>query len=244
MLNQLKVLRVVRVLRLVKVVRLLRASRLVSRWETRVAINYSAIALIRATLLVFIFLHWSACIWSAQLGFFGGGLDQTWLGVGRYCVREGDEDPEITYPEFPPAGSTLACIDALDTRRWVCRAPLPTYFGALYTVTSVGAVIATRGNSVEQFVAIMLMLAGGTVWAQVTGIFCGVLSTMNPHALDFRLTIDNLNSFMRASNFPNELQYARMKTSTPLSKHACYPRPSTHVCIPRVPQVSNARVFP
>ena len=51
-LGQVKVLRVVRVVRLVKLVRILRASSLVAKWETRVSINYAAVSLLRATLIV------------------------------------------------------------------------------------------------------------------------------------------------------------------------------------------------
>lgn len=80
---QVKVLRVIRVVRLVKVVRILRASRLVARWETRVSINYAALALLRATLVVLLFLHWSACVWSLQVGFFGGGMHATYGGETR-----------------------------------------------------------------------------------------------------------------------------------------------------------------
>ena len=42
-----KVFRIIRVLRLIKLVRLVRASRLISRWETKVSINYAALALVR-----------------------------------------------------------------------------------------------------------------------------------------------------------------------------------------------------
>jgi len=203
-LAQIKVLRVIRVVRLVKLIRLLRASSLVAKWETRVSINYAAISLLRATLIVLFFLHWSACLWGLQVGFFGGGMESTWLGAGGYCVRVGDELPEIAYPNTPPSGATTSCDE-----QWVCRAAAPTYLGSLYTVSSVSAVIATPGNTVEQAVAIGLMLAGGTVWAQVTGIFCGVLSTMNPGGTTFRITLDNLNGFMHAKRFPRELQWVK-----------------------------------
>ena len=162
-LGQIKVLRVIRVVRLVKLIRIFRSSSLVAKWETRVSINYAAVSLIRATLIVLFFLHWSACVWGLQVGFFGGGMESTWLGEGGYCVRVGEEQPQIDYPNSPPSGAATSCEEV-----WICRAAAPTYLGALYTVSSVSAIIATPGNTVEQFVSIVLMLAGGTVWAQVT----------------------------------------------------------------------------
>jgi hypothetical protein len=47
-----------------------------------------------------------------------------------------------------------------------------------------------------QVLAVVLMLAGGTVWAQVTGTFCSVMASMAPDVTEFRLTIDNLNKSM------------------------------------------------
>ena len=66
-LPQLKVLRTIRVLRLTKLLRLVRASRLLARWETKVAVNYAALALLRITLAVLLYLHWSACLWAVQV---------------------------------------------------------------------------------------------------------------------------------------------------------------------------------
>lgn len=132
---------------------------------------------------------------------------------------------EISYPNAPPFGVALSCDE-----QWVCRGASPTYIGALYTVSSVSAVIATRGNTVEQTVSILLMLAGGTVWAQVTGIFCGVLATMNPHGTAFRIALDDLNAFAHAKRFPKELQWC--------AKLACPPEPcppSLRAAVPRRP---------
>lgn len=38
---------------------------------------------------------------------------------------------------------------------------------ALYTCTSVSTVIATQGNTVEQCTAVVMMLVGTSLWAQV-----------------------------------------------------------------------------
>ena len=118
-LSQLKVLRTVRVLRLTKLLRLMRASRLLARWETKVAINYAMLSLVRITFAVLLYLHWSACIWAVQTS-FQGDLTTTWLSVRRYCVRVGDEDVGVDYPASPPVG-VGHCGE-----EWVCRSVLST----------------------------------------------------------------------------------------------------------------------
>ena len=161
-LSQFKALRVIRALRLIKLARLVRASRLIRRWETRLSINYAMLALLRLVLLVLLYLHWSACLWAASTLFESeGSLARTWLAIQEYCVVSGSEARGVLYPEPPPAG-IAACDEA-----WRCRRASEVYVGALYTVSSVSAVIASPGNTREQVLAVVLMLAGGTVWAQV-----------------------------------------------------------------------------
>ena len=65
--RDLRVLRVTRVLRLIKLVRLLRASRVFQRWETKIAINYSRLSLVKSLVTVTLLSHWFACIWGLQV---------------------------------------------------------------------------------------------------------------------------------------------------------------------------------
>ena len=51
-LSRFKLIRVMRVIRLVKLLRLLRASRMLARWETRVAVNYAVVSLSRSISLL------------------------------------------------------------------------------------------------------------------------------------------------------------------------------------------------
>ena len=81
------------------------------------------------------------------------------------------------------------------------------YIASLYVVSSVSTIIASPGNFVEQVTAILLMLAGGTLWAQVTGVFCRVVSESQPALAEFRRNLDNLNGFMRQRRLPSELQW-------------------------------------
>ena len=60
--RSLRVMRVMRVLRLIKLIRLLRASRLFRRWETKLAINYSRLHLVRSIFNVCYVSHFFACV--------------------------------------------------------------------------------------------------------------------------------------------------------------------------------------
>ena len=59
--GQLKVLRVIRLLRLAKLLRVVRASRMLKRWETKLALSYAVMSLIKFALLVTTLAHWIAC---------------------------------------------------------------------------------------------------------------------------------------------------------------------------------------
>ena len=84
-LRDLRVLRVMRVLRLIKLVRLLRASRLFQRWETKVAINYGRLSLVKSLVNVVLLSHWFACIWGLQVA-LKESREGTWVDSFEYCV--------------------------------------------------------------------------------------------------------------------------------------------------------------
>merc|ERR1711959_1964 len=62
-LQKMKFMKVVRLMRLLKLVRVFKASRVFKRWETRVAINYSKLALVKFIVLMLVSGHWMACFW-------------------------------------------------------------------------------------------------------------------------------------------------------------------------------------
>eukprot|EP00966_Prymnesium_polylepis_P203467 4713933-Prymnesium_polylepis.1 len=80
----LKLLRVLRGLRLIKLFRLVRASRILKRWETRIAINYAVLKLAQSIGFVLCTMHWVGCIWGLQTTFADSVLE-TWMGSYNYC---------------------------------------------------------------------------------------------------------------------------------------------------------------
>ena len=76
------------------------------------------------------------------------------------------------------------------------------------TITSIGYgdVAATAGNAVEIAIATVLMMAGSLLWAQVLASFVTILTSHNSEALEFRNTLDGLNSFMSREALPATLR--------------------------------------
>ena len=68
-----KLIRLTRLLKLLKLLRILRASRILSRFQTRYALTYTASEMAKYTLVIIVTLHWFACAWAALATF---SLDQ------------------------------------------------------------------------------------------------------------------------------------------------------------------------
>lgn len=204
-LSSLKVLRVIRVVRLIKLVRLLRASRMIRRWETRIAINYATLALVKALVSVILLGHWMACAWSMQAR-IQSDLSQTWLGRLGYCTPIVDDD-------------ATSAVEQL----WSCP-PLDIYVAALYfaaaTITSIGYgdITPTLSNTTEVFMAAVLMFSSCVVWAHLIGVFSSILANFSPERNAFRAEIDQLNRFIKAEAMPKELA-RRMREYLHQSKH-------------------------
>ena len=201
-LTKLKILRVLRVLRLVKLVRLARASRMLKRLEQRFAINYAYLSLSKAVVSVVVLAHWFACIWVLQAK-VQDDMSNTWIARLGYC----------TALAGPPGGDASYTCPVLES-----------YMSALYfatmSITSIGYgdITPTRTNWVEQFICVILQLIACIVWAQMIGVFAGVISSFNPDQNEFRATMDELNRFIVRENFEPELS-RRLRGYFHQSKH-------------------------
>ena len=120
--SQLKVLRIIRILRLIKLVRLVRSSRIMKRFESRMAINYGHLALVKCLVGLLIASHWYACIWGLIATFESDNFDNTWYTVFGYCYYKPPDTSTlgqecIAYGDSPPQ----KCLS--DERMYVCAGP-------------------------------------------------------------------------------------------------------------------------
>lgn len=219
-LAKLKILRVLRALRLIKLARLLRASRMLKRWETRVAVNYAYLSLVRSFAWVLLLSHWFACLWILQAK-LQDDVNRTWMVASTTC------DPADTMSVDP-------------TFVWECPA-LESYMAALYfasmTITSIGYgdITATKGNWIEQCFCIFLMFISDLAWIYVTGVFVSVITNADPERTKFHSIMDELNRFIAREKLDPDLARrirayfhraslsGHRSSNTSGSSHPCHP---------------------
>jgi len=214
--DDLKVLRMIRILRLVKLVRLVRSSRIMKRFESRMAVNYGHLALFKCLVGLLIASHWYACLWGLMTSFESESFDQTWYAAFGYCQFD-PPDGGLTeaYASANPGNSSAAALYAKQyssERNWTCVGPTEKYIAALYwaimTITSIGYgdIRAPDLNTWEQTWCLILMLLGGMIWGSVIATFCGVVANLDPAGTEFRTTMDNLNRFMALQGLPQDMK--------------------------------------
>ena len=207
----LRVLRILRAFRLLKLVRLLRASRILKRWETRIAIDYSSLEMCKCLMCLLLSSHWFGCVWTLQASLMTESVLDSWLGEKGYC-----EDFESAGGERTSGASSNASADdahvVLDCPvDRECRVDFPgvacypgttiwaaAVYWAVMTITSIGYgdLPATPYNAGEMWVCTTLMLLGGGIWGFVIGTFVSVIANLGPATREFRRNMDDLNSWM------------------------------------------------
>jgi len=212
-----KIFRIVRVARLIKLVRLVRSSRIMKRLESRMAINYGHLALVKCMVGLLIAGHWFACIWGLITTF--DSPSKTWYNNNGYCVFVPPADHanyEALAASSDPANASAAqevINSRLDDQEYYqCDSATERYVASLYwaimTITSIGYgdIAATPGNPYEQAICTVLMLLGGMIWGSVIATFCGVIASLDPKGNEFRKTMDDLNGFMAEQGLPNDMR--------------------------------------
>lgn len=179
--GRVKVLRVVRTLRLAKLVRLFRTSRVIERWETRLAIPYNLLTLIQLFVGIVYATHIFACILTLQTTFASRPL--SWIGAFGYC-------------------DALA-TNATTSAGVVCAGPWELYLQAFYW--ALGLVLSFTNEPLrglhesypnerrttdllhsEQVVVLVLHFMGALLWAYVTARLVDVIVNASPEVTRFR----------------------------------------------------------
>jgi len=239
-LTRFKFLRVVRCLRLVKLMRLLRASRMMSRWETRLSINYNMASMCKVLVGYLLVAHWSACALVLPTTFYDHPV-LSWLGHYGYCIAEtasggvpgapGEGYPyddcyrTINLARGLHADHTLV-EELLDdgTCQVRCEAPDRLFVAAFYFTLQMicgatGGPFDREGFDVwEQIIFAFLTAIGALVWGQVIGTVVSVVANANSDVTWFRSTMDELNQFMHLYSLPQETRM-RLREYFTQSRH-------------------------
>lgn len=80
-------------------------------------------------------------------------------------------------------------------------------------------------NFVEYLIFFLCIVCGSVLWAMVVGTICAVLSTGDPHLIQFKQNMDTLNYFLEDMNMPQELRMrAReyLRNTKEIGKRASY----------------------
>jgi len=84
-------------------------------------------------------------------------------------------------------------------------------YWAVVSLTSIGYGDIVPVNSVEYSLCVVMAAVGSSVWAYVIGGVCGILSSMDPHTVQFQQSMDDLNVMMHLNRLPGELR-RRLRT--------------------------------
>mmetsp|Transcript_49418 Transcript_49418/g.124457 ORF Transcript_49418/g.124457 Transcript_49418/m.124457 type:complete len:684 (-) Transcript_49418:116-2167(-) len=173
-------LHILRLLRLVRLLRLTRVKKLVHRFNLHFGFSYAFLALVKFSAIIIVCCHWMACLWG-HLGQMPS-RNVTWLTA----LRESKGGPDELYD-----------------------GPLQVYSLALYwaiiTLTSVGYGDITPQTVIEYWAATLCTSVMAGIWAYVIGAVCGIVSTMEPHEMTFKQTMDDLNWLMSSREMPHEM---------------------------------------
>tara|TARA_B110001452_G_scaffold132915_1_gene110508 strand:+ start:2099 stop:4573 length:2475 start_codon:yes stop_codon:yes gene_type:complete len=176
--NLLRLIRGIRLVRLVKLLRILRASRIIARWQNFVGLSFAQLSMIKFAVITVFLVHLLACFWA-------------YWGINW----KKDDDDLIHETSWVIAGGF---------EPWIEDSPVSLYTVAFYVavVAMFGGVGSIVPHNYYEYMAITIMMVFGSfVWAWVIGSLCGILATLNPHATNFRNTMDELNYFMHESGF-------------------------------------------
>eukprot|EP00946_MAST-07B_sp_MAST-7B-sp1_P005219 g5219.t1 len=175
--EQLVVLRVIRLLRLVKLLRVFRASRVVRRWESKLALSYAVMSLIKFFILVATMSHWIACALAItpqiEQGLNFQGFPDNWFETNGI----GDGTP-------------------------ISHQYLHAVYWAIMTLSTVGYGDIALPTTGEKIVGIFAMCIGGAVYAYIVGAITGIVSTMDEATAKFQVTMDTLNAYCRENKIP------------------------------------------
>merc|ERR1719188_2929712 len=128
-----------------------------------------------------------ACVWGSLAIHLSDGNTRTWFSH----VRADDLD-----------GEHLHAGDLEGEEMFVYGMSV---YWAIITLTSIGYGDIIPQNGVEYLVATVCSAVMASIWAYVIGSVCGIVSTLDPHEVSFKRTMDDLNWMMTDVDMPSDM---------------------------------------
>lgn len=176
--SNLKTIRLVRLLRLLKLIRILKASRIFGRIQSRLGLSYAELSLYKFGVMLLVLAHWLAVMW-----YMGSTLfSDEWLNWATNYGMYGDE-----------------------TDHWSHYTT--SIYWAFMTLTTIGYGDVVPVSDGERWVAVFAMAVGGAFYAYMVGAVCGIVSSMDIAGIEYRQTMDNLNSYLDECDAPADLRF-------------------------------------
>ena len=176
-----RLLKMFRLLRLMKLLRAYRLKRLFEKFEHSPKIHQGFLRLFKLAMLSLCFSHITCCLW-----FFVGVIGM-----------ENDTLSWITDPETKYGG-----LEDEDSSTQY----LASFYFTISTLASVGLGDIVAHTQAEMGFAIVLILAGATLFSYATAIISSVMTDMDNHAGLFRAKMTRLLQFIRHAKLSPQLQ--------------------------------------
>jgi len=176
-----RTVRVVKFFRLVRLLRLVRFIRLVERWHTSIGFSFASLSLLKFLGTTASCCHWIACMWGAMAMHNEAG-ERTWLTA----LKEAKGGPDELYEN-----------------------PFQVYSISLYwaivTLTSIGYGDITPQTLLEYWTTSLCTSIAASLWAYVIGAVCSIVSSLDPHEMSHRRTMDDLNWLLVENAVPQHM---------------------------------------
>ncbi|KAH8049583.1 hypothetical protein JL722_11881 [Aureococcus anophagefferens] len=171
-LSSLRLLRTLKVLRLLKLLRVARVGRVLRTWAPRLHMSFKTIAVLRASLLIVVVLHWLAC--SCRM-------------VLTPCFSRRSSSPTCLEDYMIIVKGRGVTVEYFSALHWAMRALTGDADAPILGVMILAVVAGLLGTIVTSF---------------MIGEVAAILGNSDPASIEYKNTVDTLNAFAAERKFP------------------------------------------